>query len=1008
MGRETQWGIEKSINILAPLNTSGVLNQIYPIESGGPSIYNNGIPRDGGVTELYEYGFELDGPETAIACRNGRLVGLDKSGNIYIGDQSSVKLVGKASEYTFSRLAVEGYIDAIPTSTAPSVANPGGTLAALRFATPAESLNGGLVVDELDALTLTVLDSVLVSSTLYVSARLARANDIEFLYYMTADDTGVIAWDYSDDLYWLKNGTDYLVEAGISKNNQFQAFFSPVAAHLGVGITACGSKITYSSIDLVWGTEATHAVAFGGTLGTLTAHGLTMGSLDSLSAATATLRLGVAADCAYIPNFVINVSAAGAVTVTGGYAEGLYAGAASEATFQMLTQSGVTGVPGGPDGAVTPLGSSGLWGTVDNTHAHPGAPQDPYGTFGFGNVSGVWGATSATNSVTTPCRQPPDGCFLVGTLSNGVTLVARTYLCTVSLLAAGRSATDPPTLVNDFGGGSYQSDIPSGCGVEAKVNSGFFIPPACNSDTLCATYLTNSGVPVVVNFSDTDAADYIYNEIAPGVVALNTVGAVNSIIDGNTGALYENCGAFINSFHMDLATVSDVSNFKTFNIYSSQIDPGLVYSTSDPANIVYFDDSLSNQTSGLACYGSVIGTGTSYTGTYLGDIVGTVLQRNAAHAGVYSFNQNVPVAADADFTGPGIITLFSSAVQTQDYFGYALYTGSTSNLLRTKMRAIWLLHGSLYAFDGDAIYYIPLSGGSVGVVQGAPVKTAFATGLSYLCASPTRAFFAGSYDNSLYSFDGGRTVTKIAFFNGMQAIADAVYSVPESTLVMRTSDNGITGVIVTMRDDEQTQEVFSTVPRTATTNLIGFPGTMYGPPFFPSIVLYPSTTLYPASSWTLPEFKMYPTSDGVFYINGAEVYTRTYHHNSGSLIPLNYQSANLGLGENQTMQIGRISVQLCALEWLVSSYTAASDIDIGMTWSAMDPSGEMAFDSVTLTVTCNLAGLGWATWTPQHSNVLAGSLAISTGDASKKLVLLEVLVYYMPGPEMIPPLANRV
>jgi len=102
-----------------------------------------------------------------------------------------------------------------------------------------------------------------------------------------------------------------------------------------------------------------------------------------------------------------------------------------------------------------------------------------------------------------------------------------------------------------------------------------------------------------------------------------------------------------------------------------------------------------------------------------------------------------------------------------------------------KFYNVFRLQGNLYGFDGTDIWLLPFNNN---VIQN-PIWIAPATGLTFLCESPQAAWFLAEYDNSLFAFDGGRSVQRAMFFNQKPAIQQAIYNVEENALHIITASS---------------------------------------------------------------------------------------------------------------------------------------------------------------------------------------------------------------------------
>jgi hypothetical protein len=115
------------------------------------------------------------------------------------------------------------------------------------------------------------------------------------------------------------------------------------------------------------------------------------------------------------------------------------------------------------------------------------------------------------------------------------------------------------------------------------------------------------------------------------------------------------------------------------------------------------------------------------------------------------------------------------------------------------------LYGQTYLFDGYNIWLSTFSGSLFTGKGGVPVAPA--TGMQLIAVSPQQAYFLSSFDNSLYSFDGGRALIKFKRMNDVRNSSDAletiingVYSVIDNTLLLQTAST-----FVWVRDSIVTQ-----------------------------------------------------------------------------------------------------------------------------------------------------------------------------------------------------------
>ena len=150
----------------------------------------------------------------------------------------------------------------------------------------------------------------------------------------------------------------------------------------------------------------------------------------------------------------------------------------------------------------------------------------------------------------------------------------------------------------------------------------------------------------------------------------------------------------------------------------------------------------------------------------------------------------IPPPIGVTYAEQTIKLIGSTAIREFNYDGYML--GNETIGLYDSFR----LYGTLYLFDGDWIHSTQLTGNMLTRID----HVANALGLVFLAESPQAIFFLSTFDNSLYSFDGGQSVNKIMRFNRKEPIRGAVYNTRENTLAIFADD-----YVMWMRDSIITQ-----------------------------------------------------------------------------------------------------------------------------------------------------------------------------------------------------------
>jgi hypothetical protein len=918
------WGIEQAIDIRAPINTNSTDQDIYLIDKSGPAIANNGLLRDGGVTELYEASTAFATGTYSFACSNGKILSYSQSTDTYyVADSATsssyVGIGGRSNISFFNRYQLPAnYDDAVMSSN-------GNSILAIRLA---GSPNTNVILDEISVATRQITNTVSLNfgGTLTPGLNkmsIVRANTLSFASVQST--SGIIFASFSGFKYmtYYRNGS--VTTLGTTPWNDTS---NSITAYYNAGTLVFNA--IYNNVGTIWYStspyNASTKIQFAGVV---TVDGVYLGDSypNQLSNGGTTLSLGAATINNRIPVFKVNVDNAGAVTTATGYGT-YFTGdgvTITAANFTML------------DGIVTPYGCTGIMSDGS------GGAGTKFGQFHMARYR-------LNNPNTTQPKEFPAMNIRQGMLD------VRSYAKKIAILAYNTSSLLSGSMVNDFGGGSAEFDITQGNVFSGANVGGLFFPLSNYSGQDSTIYKQTGGGFVLV----TTTTVPVFCEIAPGVVSVNSVLAQASILDTNAYKTYANYAALVPNFFTNYTSVSaSLAYLKIFNKYSSSIDQGQMLCDTN-----YFEQINAAFANVILPAGWSVWDGS--TGVYVGDVVyesANLFFNNPLHAGVYVFNANVPPAGDASFTGGGIQMLNATAIQTPNYFGYYLFpqTGN-SNLLSFKTANIFLLHGTFYAFDGVNIYSIFLTNGSTGTVVGAPVSIVNAIGLTYLCVSPTHAYFSSPFDNSIYIFDGSRTLSKLVEMNRKNTITQAFFNVQDNALYVITTNS-----IITLRE-----EAFA-----ATENSVNV-----GP--------------LQMTENTLPAYtSIQSTADGLVFTNGNTVTLRTYYPGSGNLIPLVYKSAFYSPTDGQTMQVSRI----------VGEIYCASNLDgtFALTWQYQLPDGTYGTDTTTITsATRNSAGYFRFTWTLPHSNVLAGSIGVTHSTTEQKVVLMEILVYYKPDAEVSP------
>lgn len=118
-----------------------------------------------------------------------------------------------------------------------------------------------------------------------------------------------------------------------------------------------------------------------------------------------------------------------------------------------------------------------------------------------------------------------------------------------------------------------------------------------------------------------------------------------------------------------------------------------------------------------------------------------------------------------------------------NYDGYSIGNDIVGNF------DIFSLFGQTYLFDGLKIYLASLD--TVTGIFASKDFVCSAIGLKLAAITPTSAYFVSAFDNSLYTFDGGRSLSKYKRLNALSKIVNGVYSTVDNELLFETTDSFI-------------------------------------------------------------------------------------------------------------------------------------------------------------------------------------------------------------------------
>ena len=262
------------------------------------------------------------------------------------------------------------------------------------------------------------------------------------------------------------------------------------------------------------------------------------------------------------------------------------------------------------------------------------------------------------------------------------------------------------------------------------------------------------------------------------------------------------------------------------------------------------------------------------------------------------------------------------------------------------------LFGQNYLFDTRNFYTADID-----AINGIFISKMFlcpATGLKYIASTPTRIYFLSKFDNSIFIFDGGRSLNKFQRMNSMETINSGIFSVTDNTLLLDTDNT-----FIWVRDEIISQNSKAT----------------------------DQTSL-----------KYYNTDNGLVIGNNNSNWTYTYNNVSGaSVVPLKIKTGYYGFNLN---------VKSILSAWVITIYNEAKTaISVKGTSYVIDE--DIAREQITNwninPVDYNDGGYVRIRLQPQYQRSLGTSLQIET---SSKVFIIAILPEFATGETALVPNAR--
>jgi len=218
---------------------------------------------------------------------------------------------------------------------------------------------------------------------------------------------------------------------------------------------------------------------------------------------------------------------------------------------------------------------------------------------------------------------------------------------------------------------------------------------------------------------------------------------------------------------------------------------------------------------------------------------------------IYVTNISLPVQIGGAYSLNVVNTTGETIFLDTSTIGYDGYDGE--NILLGNF-VTFILFGQVYLFDGAWIYLAEFTNNILNTTLN---KLAAAEGLQYIATTPTAAFFLSTFDNSLYTYSGGRNLEKFKRFTTQEIINQGTFSVKDNVLALDTNNT-----ILFIRD--------SLISR-----------------------------IYKTDTQKIGALRYYDTTSGLILGNNTANWRYSYYPtSSSSVVPLQLQTAYFGMNSN--------------------------------------------------------------------------------------------------------------
>jgi hypothetical protein len=293
---------------------------------------------------------------------------------------------------------------------------------------------------------------------------------------------------------------------------------------------------------------------------------------------------------------------------------------------------------------------------------------------------------------------------------------------------------------------------------------------------------------------------YLINCLSPiNAIDLNKRSLVTGVTDYNGRMIW--CGTTI------LASAKSVATIHTSIVNS--IDPGDYITTNNGAAGTLLENAvlipgmeLPSFVESISDFGIDVFSNDVYRSTIFSSpsatnpILNAVLSKADLSGLTYVPDTRIPFAMGYSFTGSTMLTeiesIFTGVGVTgsgdidYDYLCYEIGNDISGLFIG------FTLFSQNYIFDGKNIWLATFNGSLFSGRGNAPAAPA--VGMQLIASTPTEVFFISTFDNGLYSFNGGRSLTKVKRMNDLrntsnqlETIINGVYNVRDNTLLLQTA-----------------------------------------------------------------------------------------------------------------------------------------------------------------------------------------------------------------------------